>query len=153
MRFLRLVRGAVGTAITWGIGWGLVGIPLVLWEFLAHWRGAHLPFNTVFAMVANFGAAGAVSGLVFSVALAVAERRERIETLRWRRVAGWGVLGALLPQLVWLVGTGWGAGPAALAWWMASGLAISSTLGFTFAVGTLAAAKRAISVEEPRLIR
>jgi hypothetical protein len=146
-------RGAVATAITWVSGWSLVGIPWAMSEYIWHWRGGfHQPFKAfLHADVTSFALLGALSGAVFSVVLALAERRERIETLRWRRIAGWGVVGAVVPALVLLGGAIWRVDSLHFGWWMVSGIAVSSTLGLTSAVGMLAMARRTEAIELPRM--
>lgn len=127
---LRKLRGLLGTAVIWGLGWfGLSG---------AYW-GVTL-FGDVTArllmgVAIGFGVAGALCGAGFSLVLGVAERKHTFDELSYRRLATWGALGGLLlggPLLVWM---GLGSDPRLFA--MLAGFGSAS------AAGTLALARRA----------
>ena len=117
--WLRRVRGVLGTAVTWSAGWGALG-------FLAG--------------VPQWMVVGFTAGAGFAVALALAERQGRAETLALRRTALWGALGAVA-----------GAGVAVPWLWAMSGgglqllpfLGFTALLGAGSATGTLLVIRRA----------
>ena len=115
---LRRIRGVLGTAVTWAVGWGTVG-------FLAG--------------VPQWAVVGFTAGAGFAVALSLAERRSRAETLVLWRTALWGGVGAVI-----------GGGVAVpWLWAMSSGalqllpfLGVSALLGAGSATGTLLLVRR-----------
>lgn len=112
-QWLRRVRGAVGTGLTWAVAWALVGVLTGIASTLL----PGLPWDSFFrifdAPLPALAIPGFLGGLLFAVVLGVAERRRRFDELSLARFAAWGALGGLLLSLV----------PAAL---VAAGLA---TLG------------------------
>lgn len=88
---LRKLRGAAGTALLWGIGWGLVGaLPGLL--LMVPTTGG---FSVVLATMGVFGAAGFISGGIFALMLATVYRRRSLEELRPKRVGALGMAGAM----------------------------------------------------------
>ena len=87
-KFLRRLRGIVGTGLTWAVGWAGVTIALNLLG------GIPLQF---LGRIALSGAVwGFIAGGAFAVILSVAERRHTLEDLSLRRVALWGGIGGSL---------------------------------------------------------
>jgi hypothetical protein len=131
-KFLRRLRGILGTGLTWAFGWvganalvGLVsGVPL----------GLMLPLSlTAFAQ-------GFVAGGAFATILSIAERRHTLEELSLRRVALWGGIGGMiivLPALPYLISYGFPLGRVLLP------LVIDGLIGAGFASGSVALARQA----------
>ncbi len=91
-KFLRRVRGVLGTAFTWAIAWTGLGAGLGLL--------AGIPFSYILPMALNGAAAGFIAGASFAVILSVAERQRTLEDLSLRRVALWGAVGGLLLSFI-----------------------------------------------------
>jgi hypothetical protein len=130
-KWLRRVRGAIGMGILWGAVWSVVGM-------VPRWV---LGLNTDAPFPLVFGVFGFVSGVTFSVLLALTEGRRGFDQLSLPRVAGWGALGGLLVSSVFvkLVSLGW---VSLLV--IAPAFAIASVISAT---GSLAIARRAAGRE------
>ncbi len=100
---LRKIRGLVGTALTWAVGWtvagfGLIAIPLLLGRgAVPFWRFA-LPFAAV------VGVSGAVVGTLFSIVLGSVHGRRTLEELKPLRMALWGGFAGLVTASVAFAG-------------------------------------------------
>jgi hypothetical protein len=102
---LRRVRAAVVLAVIWAVVWAPFSVALFL---VMLWQAADfspLTWHDIKHIVmrgALVGCAwGLVSGVVFTTALAAAERGAAVERLAQRRVVGWGALsGAALPLII-----------------------------------------------------
>ena len=119
-KWLRRTRGIIGTALTWGVGWSLIGL------------AGGVP-------VLNWGIPGAIAGGGFAVALAIAGRRRTLREISVGSAAGWGALGTvgavlLAMPLLLLMMPALKIGPV---------LAVLAVLGAGSGAGTLAIAKRA----------
>jgi len=92
-KWLRRIRGALGTGLTWALGWAPVGA-------LTGWiTGLVLgaPLLTIAANYATmFGVLGFVGGTIFSSVLSVAERGRSFRQLSLARFLAWGALGGLV---------------------------------------------------------
>ena len=127
-RLVRTLRGATVIGIAWGFAWILVGaliwlvIRVVSPEDIAPGEGPERALPIL-------GLVGLLSGFGFAALLALAERRNRLETLALPRVALWGLLGsAAIPLLIGTDGSmGWVTGP----------------MGAVFAAASVAIARRA----------
>ncbi len=92
---MRKIRGLVGTAVTWAVGWavagfGLIAIPLLVGRgAVPFWRVA-LPFAAV------IGVSGAVVGTLFSLVLGSIHGRRTLDELKPGRMALWGGLAGLV---------------------------------------------------------
>lgn len=84
-KLLRRIRGSIGMGLTWGAVWSIAGMAMnVATRFQAD-----APFPLVFFV------AGFLAGNVFSVLLALAEGRRRLDELSLKRFASWGAVGGL----------------------------------------------------------
>src|SRR5262245_19822214 len=104
MLLLRRLRGVLGTALVWAIVWCLAGsaiiAPAVWWYGKTHDEGPASFGEILLAVMMNLSAWGAVSGAVFALLLAIAERRRTVNELSMGRVVGWGPIGgAALPLI------------------------------------------------------
>lgn len=126
-KLVRRLRGAIGMGITWGIAWSGAGFILaVITRFQAD-----APFPII------FGALGFLSGVIFSIVLALREGRRRFEQMSLPRFATGGAIGGLLLA-------GWFAKAASLG--VGDALIIVPTFTLASAAcaaGTLALARRA----------
>lgn len=91
---LRKLRGAAGTAVTWGFAWAILSLvpSLVLIAVFPQVRQNAL--DLVGDLMLIFGTAGVVSGGLFSLLLGTVYRRRRLGDLRPRRVGLWGAAAA-----------------------------------------------------------
>jgi hypothetical protein len=125
--FLRKCRGMLGVAITWGAVWAAVFalIAFVIGIFdpdsIDPGEGP-LPISGIGAVF------GAVSGIVFGVLLALAERRKTLEDLSLIRVALWGAVATAVYPLLTPVPNGM--------------LVFVCPIGAALAVGLVAFAKK-----------
>ncbi len=131
-KWLKRIRGAVGTALTWAAAWGGVDVIVAL---VGGFGTVDLVDYGVFAVL--FGMVGFMGGAAFSVALGITERRRRFDEMSLRRFAFWGAVGGLLVSmpLSWVVG-------ATLAEALGVGYVLT-LLGAGSAAGSLALARRA----------
>lgn len=128
-KFLRRLRGIIGTGLTWAIGWAVISV------------GMTIPFGVPLEFLGIIALSGVVRGFIaggaFATILSIAERHHTLEDLSLRRVGLWGGIGGgllvlltmplmismgapVLPSLVNLVthgltGAGFAAGSVALA--------------------------------------
>ena len=149
MNLLRKVRGAIGTALTWALGWTPIGAAWAAYVWLSV-RDALPPgaepslFRVLAVVVGAWALSGAASGAVFAGVLALAERRRRLEELPVSRVALWGALGGLaVPAAVFVaLRVVYGVNAVYLSALLSSA-AVSLSLGAASAAGTLLLARRA----------
>lgn len=87
-KFLRRLRGIVGTALTWGVGWVVANALLCLVT------GVPLQFLGPLSGTAMFQ--GFLAGGTFATILSIAERKRTLEELSLPRVALWGGIGGML---------------------------------------------------------
>ena len=134
--FLRKLRGVVSIGLTWGSLWGvlmaLVGVGIGIFD-----PDSIDPGESVLVVGALMGLVGFVSGVLFGLLLAFAERRKTLRDLSLARVALWGALAAAVPPLL----TG---AAASMAF-------ILCPLGAAFAAGSIALARRGEPRDEERL--
>ncbi len=108
-KWLRRIRGALGTGLTWAAAWGGVGAILGLLGLLGPpFMGPPFmePLGGLLAAV-SFGVAGFIAGASFSTVLGITEGRRRFDEMSLPRFASWGALGGLLlSMLFFLLGGG-----------------------------------------------
>ena len=125
--WLRRIRGAIGTGISWAVAWSAVG---VVPRWILGMEG-DLPFPIL------FGGLGFVAGVTFSGLLVLAEGRRRFDQMSLGRFAGWGAVGGLLLGALFVRGVPYSWGEiAAFSTMFAGASAIC-------AAGSLALARRA----------
>ena len=133
-KWLKHIRGVIGTAFTWAAVWGGVGFILSLAGFFG--TGT---FSIYVVFAALWGAVGFVGGGIFSLVLGIAERRRTFDEMSLPRFGIWGGVGGFLLSLLWV----YGAGPApTLAEIMSTGV-LMGLMGAGSAAGSLALARRA----------
>ena len=95
-RWLRRIRGAVGTGLTWAIGWALVGMLIGVASLVL----PGLPWDAFFevfdAPLPALGVPGFFGGAFFSLVLGIGGRRRRFAELSLPRFIAWGAVGGLL---------------------------------------------------------
>jgi hypothetical protein len=101
---IRRIRAIIILALIWAVAWGVLGALLGAYRFYRGgsyaiidppiWAG---PFWTVVLVFAiGFAKAGAVSGALFAIVLALAERNRSVAHLHLGKVTLWGIVGSLL---------------------------------------------------------
>lgn len=136
MKWIRMLRGALGVAVTWAGAWfgagALIGITVL--------GGG---FDLV--LLANsllFAAAGFIGGAAFSGVLALAGRRRTFDEMSLPLFAGLGAIGGLVVAVV-LVG---GGDPSGRVGTLVTG--VVTLMGAGSAAGSLLLARRATSRHE-----
>jgi len=137
--WLRRLRGAVGLAVSWAIGWaGVLSVATVVIDLIGGYPWTPTLGNLA-ANAALFGAMGFLGGASFSVVLGIAARRRRFEELSLPKFVGWGaVAGVGLGVLMALTSVGGFSLPT-----LVSSVAFGAILGGGSAGGSLALARRA----------
>ncbi len=98
-KWLRRIRGAVGTALTWAAGWSVVGA--IFGTVLGRDPAALL------GLAYSFAIPGFIGGAIFSAVLGIVEGRRRFDQMSLPRFAVWGALGGgLLSVLLFAAGSG-----------------------------------------------
>ena len=94
--------------LTWAAGWAVAGLLIGVSSVLLPWLPWDAFFQVFDAPLPALAIPGFVGGVLFSLVLAVAGGRQRLDELSLPRVAGWGALGGLMLVLVpaALVGVG-----------------------------------------------
>ena len=133
-KWLRRIRGAVGMGLIWALVWAPVAVLIGLFVD---------PDNSMDEMWPAIGAyPGFLGGVAFSVVLAIAARRRRLDELSIARVALWGAAaGLLVGVLPFMIGEPATERPL----WLLAGVVIGSItlLSAVSAAGSLALARRA----------
>jgi membrane associated rhomboid family serine protease len=104
MLILRRIRGLMGTALIWAMLWSLVGAALAIYNLIR--EGPERPGIELqyIAWVAVFyGAWGAISGAMFALVLAAAERRRSLNDLSMLRFTIWGSLAAVALPILYIL--------------------------------------------------
>lgn len=96
MTWLKRIRGAVGTGLTWAAGWAVAGVLVGVSSVIL----PGLPWDAFFevfdAPLPTLAVPGFFAGLFFSAVLSVAARRRRLTELSLSRFAALGAVGGLL---------------------------------------------------------
>lgn len=88
------LRGALGMAVSWAVGWGVLGFGVISVS-VAFLGGGSDFWSTVAPLTALTGLSGFVGGTVFSLVLGTGYRRRRLGELKPGRMALWGAGAAL----------------------------------------------------------
>lgn len=140
--WLRRLRGAIGTGVTWAVAWALSGLLIGVSSLLLPFLPWHLFFDFFDAPLPALAIPGFVAGAIFSVVLGVAARRRRFEELSLARFAFWGAVGGLLLSLVPISLLGFSAASVAMpGLWLFAALVTMLSAGS--AAGSLALARLA----------
>jgi hypothetical protein len=149
------IRGVLGISIVWAVAWLPLAVGLGLYRYWSDAPYRNLLPNKLEGFLAHMAnavglgmLAGAVSGAIFAVILALAERNRTLSNLSIRRLAIWGGIGAsLLPAtflsleaFVFTHGNWWSGATIVLG--------IAAALGAASAAATLKLANRG---SEPQL--
>ena len=145
MKFPRILRGILKTAVTWGIAW----VPCTAaFLGLAALFGAPLPAAAVIAILIRSALGGALNGAVFSIALAIAGRNKTPETLSAPLLIACGAIGgAFFPAL--LLGAIAGTSISLPLVAVLVNIGIGALMGTTFAGITLKAIRHAAKLPAP----
>jgi hypothetical protein len=139
MRFLRRLRGAVGTGLTWAAGWAVLGgIHGFVIGALRPWHWEF--YNPVLTTAVGYAVGGLIAGTGFGAILAWAGRRESLERISRFKMALCGAIGgAALPVIIHLT-----RGLTSSADWgdVALTASVTAVLGAGSAVASLWIARR-----------
>jgi hypothetical protein len=148
----RRFLAVISLAILWALEWAVFGAPFGVYQFYLGenyaiinppvWAG---PFWALVLLTAiSFAKAGALSGALFAIVLALAEPRQSVTHLRLSRIALWGVVGAwLIPATLLLISLA----RFGIQWWgfVLEYLVIVGIAGGVSATTTLLLARRGVS--------
>jgi hypothetical protein len=108
MRWLRRLRGALGTGFTWAFGWALTGIGIGVTSLFTSFLPWDVFFRYFDAPLPALAVPGFFGGVLYSMIVSIAGRQRRFEELTMARVARWGALGGFLlacvPSVMMAVG-------------------------------------------------
>lgn len=136
-KWLRPIRGAIGTGLTWAAAWFGAGMVMLLGLLITTGStGADVPYPL------GFGALGFVAGITFSVVLRLTEGRRRFDQMSLPRFAAWGGVGGFLFSAIFVVGMTLAEGPSFLGNLVVLG-PVFALAGAGSAAGSLALARRA----------
>jgi len=139
---MRRLRGILVAAIIWAVVWLPLGHALPWLRRRPLDQCVYCPPDFVFRFLTIWTLWGALSGAIFAVVLATAERRHTLAELSFGRVAVWGAIGSLaLPGALTIADLMRSALPS--DWrFVFTALGIAAALGAGCAAGTLALARR-----------
>jgi hypothetical protein len=144
-RVLRRLRGALGNALVWGVGWFAAGFVLIAGLYLVDGGYWSIFLRDAIGFSSTLAGIGFVTGGAFSAYIAASFRDRRLEDLSPARFALGGGLVALLLTL--LIGTGFavlGAVGLPLLEALIFPLLTSTTLGAITGYSSLKLAQRAL---------
>ncbi len=98
-KWLKRIRGVLGTGLTWAAAWSVVGT--IIWGVPYVIGGS--PFGLVAGLVTffvTFAVMGFIGGAALSVVLGIAEVRRSFEQRSLPRFAAWGAVGGLLLSML-----------------------------------------------------
>ena len=136
-KWLKRMRGVLGTALTWAVAWSGVGVVLGLVGAVVA-PGAGSVVDWVVTLVGVFGPLGFVGGVVFSTVLGIAEGRRRFDQMSLTRFAAWGAVGAFLVSAFLVLGDN-----SLLGFDKVLPILVMTLLGAGSAAGSLAMARKA----------
>ena len=138
MKILKVLRGMIGTAITWGLAW--VPLSAGLWAASGLLGGPPLEFWG--PMLLGAGVKGAISGAAFGGFLSIVARRRSFSELTFPQLMACGAAGALIaPAITFAIIIG--RDVLLPPWMIGYSMAVSALSGAVSAAGTLYAARRA----------
>jgi hypothetical protein len=136
-RWLRRIRGAIGTGLTWAAAWFGAGMIMLLGLLLVTGStGADVPYPL------GFGAFGFVAGVTFSGVLGLVDGRRRFDQMSLLRFAGWGAAGGFLLSAIFVLAVAL-AEDSAFLWNLVVLGPVFAVAGAGSAAGSLALARRA----------
>ena len=95
-KWLRRIRGAVGTGLVWAVGWAvgglMIGVASLLMPFLP-WDSFFRVFD---APLPALAIPGFVAGVFFSIVLGIAGRGRKLSEFSVPQFAAWGAAGGLM---------------------------------------------------------
>jgi hypothetical protein len=140
---VRRLRGVLVAALIWAIVWLPLGLALPWLRRRPPDQCVYCPPGFVIRFLTLWTLWGALSGAIFAVVLAIAERRHTLAELSFARVAVWGAIGSLaLPAALTILDVVRATFPSERRFVLIA-LGIAAALGAGCAAGTLALARRA----------
>jgi hypothetical protein len=145
--WVRRLRGAVGTGVTWAAAWAAAGIGIGVTTLLP-WHPFGPFLRVMDAPLPAMGVPGFFAGMFFSGVLVLAARKRRFKDLSTAKFALWGAVGGALlvvfPFLLVAIGLASAEGSAHTAWAAVAAIApVFVVLSSASAAGSLMLARRA----------
>ena len=141
MSILNRVRGAVGVTVTWTLAWAIFGV-----LFRLIWPYEYTGMPSLYMLASSAVAwlvPGVIAGLSFSLFL-TAQSKRRLEEISPLRMGVLGLAGGIAFPL--FVAAGWLVTSDRSLGWLLQPLAQWAVAGTVSAIGSLALAKRALSL-------
>ncbi len=140
-KWLKRIRGILGTGLTWAAAWSVVGTIIRSLAAVIAGGTVAAPSGSlvtgVVVLLVTFGVMGFIGGAAFSVVLGIAEGRRSFDQMSLPRFAAWGAAGGLLVSLFFQISPAGSPGISVMA------ASVLTLLGAGSAAGSLALARRA----------
>jgi hypothetical protein len=94
--WLRRIRGAAFTGLTWAVAWAVAGVMIGVASKLLPFLPWDAYFRVFDAPLPAMGLPGFFGGVFFSIVLGIAGRQRKFRDLSLARFAVWGALGGVL---------------------------------------------------------
>lgn len=158
MNLLRKIRGALGNGMVWAGAWAVTRVAFLGAAALAF--GFTPPWSVWPEVVGSSAMTGFISGVLFSGALVIVNRRRSLSEIRPFRAALIGLAAGTTPPLVQLAAAaalGFALPPSAIALSIGIGLVVGGGLGAATAAGSVrlaqSAERKELSAGEPLGLR
>lgn len=138
MKILKVLRGMIGTAVTWGLAW----IPLSAGLWAASGLLGGPPMELWGPLLLGAGVKGAISGAAFGGLLSLVARRRSFSELTFPQLMACGAVGALIAPAITFA-TLIGRDIVFPPWFIGYSMTVGALSGAVTAAGTLYAARRA----------
>ena len=140
-KWLRRIRGVLGTALTWAAAWFGAGMIFLSGLLVFGVAPVGIGLAAVVADSVLLAVAGFIGGGIFSTVLGITEGRRRFDEMSLPRFAGWGAVGGLLLSAL-VLSTGGSGGTFPILGQVILG-SVVTLLSAGSAAGSLALARRA----------
>ena len=144
--FRRRLRGTIGNAVAWAIGWTILGFATTMVLRMTGIVDAPLSVRDAVGMGLKIGVGGGIAGTAFSAFIAFAYRNRRIQDISWLK---FGVGGAVVTAVIitgFIQGASLLGGGGLVPWrYLDSTLAMFAVFGFSAAAISMKIAQSATS--------
>lgn len=144
--FRRRLRGAISTALVWGIGWAMLGFAATLAMRLTGIVDAPVSELDAAGIGLKIGVGGGIAGAAFSAFIAVTYRDRRIQDISWLKFGVGGAVVTALSITAFVQGASLLGGSGLVPWrYMNPTLGMFAVFGFSVAAISMKLAQLATS--------